>query len=239
MASRCFRGTASPHHPPCGGTASRNRGRIFVYSFTTFERFGSATPPYRLAIGSSSTISCERIFTSGSRLAASSRRFGSAHAGATLRYLPPYSPDFNPIENAISKVKAMLRKHGKSVEPEPVGRVVERTIPGPDGAIPVRVYTPHGEGPFPVIVYTHGGGWVIATNDTYDSSARALTNATIKYVVAVVSLLISMFFAWRSFYGMRIGAMAETQAPSPAPAPADVRRRQLYSKADAQAQGVD
>jgi len=31
-------------------------------------------------------------------------------AGAELRYLPPYSPDFNPIENAFSKLKALLRK---------------------------------------------------------------------------------------------------------------------------------
>lgn len=31
-------------------------------------------------------------------------------AGATLRYLPPYSPDFNPIENAFAKLKAALRK---------------------------------------------------------------------------------------------------------------------------------
>jgi transposase len=31
-------------------------------------------------------------------------------AGATLRFLPPYSPDFNPIENAFSKLKALLRK---------------------------------------------------------------------------------------------------------------------------------
>lgn len=30
--------------------------------------------------------------------------------GATLRYLPPYSPDLNPIENAFAKLKAMLRK---------------------------------------------------------------------------------------------------------------------------------
>ena len=30
-------------------------------------------------------------------------------AGATLRYLPPYSPDFNPIENAFAKLKALLR----------------------------------------------------------------------------------------------------------------------------------
>ena len=31
-------------------------------------------------------------------------------AGAELRYLPPYSPDFNPIEMAISKIKTVLRK---------------------------------------------------------------------------------------------------------------------------------
>ncbi|MEO1707225.1 MAG: transposase, partial [Pseudomonadota bacterium] len=31
-------------------------------------------------------------------------------AGAKLRFLPPYSPDFNPIENAFSKMKAILRK---------------------------------------------------------------------------------------------------------------------------------
>ena len=31
-------------------------------------------------------------------------------AGATLRHLPPYSPDFNPIEQAFSKLKAILRK---------------------------------------------------------------------------------------------------------------------------------
>lgn len=34
-------------------------------------------------------------------------------AGATLRFLPPYSPDFNPIEKAFSRLKAMLRKEGE------------------------------------------------------------------------------------------------------------------------------
>ncbi len=34
-------------------------------------------------------------------------------AGATLRFLPPYSPDFNPIEKAFSKLKAMPRKIGE------------------------------------------------------------------------------------------------------------------------------
>jgi transposase len=34
-------------------------------------------------------------------------------AGATLRFLPPYSPDFNPIKKAFSRLKAMLRKAGE------------------------------------------------------------------------------------------------------------------------------
>lgn len=34
-------------------------------------------------------------------------------AGATLRFLPPYSPDFNPIEKAFSRLKAMFRKIGE------------------------------------------------------------------------------------------------------------------------------
>jgi acetyl esterase/lipase/short-subunit dehydrogenase len=82
-------------------------------------------------------------------------------------------------------VKALLRKHGKTPAPLPVAAVVERTIPGPAGEIPVRIYQPHGEGPFPVILYTHGGGWVIATNDTYDASARALCDGAGAIVVSV------------------------------------------------------
>lgn len=82
-------------------------------------------------------------------------------------------------------VKALLKKKGKSIAPEEVGKVLERTIPGPAGPIPVRVYTPKGAGPFPVIVYFHGGGWVIADLDTYDSSARALTNGAGAVLVSV------------------------------------------------------
>ena len=82
-------------------------------------------------------------------------------------------------------VKALLKKEGKSTDPEPVGNVQNTTIPGPGGAIPVRIYTPAGEGPFPVIVYIHGGGWVIATMDTYDSTPRAMVNLTNAMVVSV------------------------------------------------------
>lgn len=82
-------------------------------------------------------------------------------------------------------VKALLKKQGKSTDPEPVAKVEDSTIPGPAGAIPIRVYTPDGSGPFPVLVYFHGGGWVIADLNTYDSTPRALVNLTHAVVISV------------------------------------------------------
>ncbi len=74
-------------------------------------------------------------------------------------------------------VTALLKKQGKSLDPEPVGSVKDAMYPAAMGNQPVRVYTPKGDGPFPVLAYWHGGGWVIADLDTYDSSCRALCNA--------------------------------------------------------------
>lgn len=82
-------------------------------------------------------------------------------------------------------VKAVLKDQGKSTEPMPVGKVENRGIPGPGGQIPIRIYWPaSGNSPFPVIHYIHGGGWVIADLDTYDSSPRALANAANAIVVS-------------------------------------------------------
>ncbi len=81
-------------------------------------------------------------------------------------------------------VQALLKKTGKSTAPQPVGSIVNRTIPGPGGQIKVRIYTPKGAGPFPVVVYYHGGGWVIADLDTYDATPRAIANAANAVVVS-------------------------------------------------------
>lgn len=86
------------------------------------------------------------------------------------------------IADAVMKV---LDQQDQSKTPQPVGTIENRKIPGPAGSIPIRVYTPQGNGPFPIIVYYHGGGWVIATIDTYDASARALSHAANAIVVSV------------------------------------------------------
>jgi len=69
--------------------------------------------------------------------------------------------------------------------PEKVGKVENRVIPGPGGDIPVRIYTPNGEGPFPSLVFYHGGGWVIGDLDTVDVPCRLLANRANCVVVSV------------------------------------------------------
>jgi acetyl esterase len=70
-------------------------------------------------------------------------------------------------------------------EPESVAHIENRTIPGPRGEIPIRIYTPTGDGPFPVLVFFHGGGWVVCNLDTHDNVCRSLANGADCIVVSV------------------------------------------------------
>ncbi|PLR98471.1 alpha/beta hydrolase [Bacillus sp. T33-2] len=70
-------------------------------------------------------------------------------------------------------------------EPAEVGKIENRMVPGPGGDIPVRIYTPVGEGPFPALVYYHGGGWVIGDLDTVEVICTLLANRARCVVVSV------------------------------------------------------
>lgn len=67
-----------------------------------------------------------------------------------------------------------------------VAKIENLTIPVRDGAqIPVRIYTPIGEGPFPIIIYYHGGGWVLNDLNTCHASCTLLAEKTHSIVVSV------------------------------------------------------
>jgi acetyl esterase len=68
-----------------------------------------------------------------------------------------------------------------------VGSIEDRTVPGYDGGpeVPVRIYRPKGEGPFPTVVFYHGGGFVIGDLESHDITCRYLANETDSVVVAV------------------------------------------------------
>jgi acetyl esterase len=77
---------------------------------------------------------------------------------------------------AAARDNMLARLRLAPVAEEPVGRVENRAIPGPGGDLPVRIYWPSGSGPFPILVYFHGGGWVVGNLDTHDAVCRSLTN---------------------------------------------------------------
>jgi acetyl esterase len=89
---------------------------------------------------------------------------------------------------AADAVAALLRQQGRDASPESLVPGVTRTdlsVPGAEGDLPAYLYTPTGAGPFPVILYTHGGGWVIADKEVYDGGARGLAAAAGAIVLSI------------------------------------------------------
>jgi len=87
-----------------------------------------------------------------------------------------------PAESLLARTMTLAKPM-----PEPVGRVSHVLIPGPAGPLLARVFRPDVDDAAqpPVIVYFHGGGWVIANLDVYEPSCRALCNAVEAIVVSV------------------------------------------------------
>ncbi|AIT80574.1 hypothetical protein JI59_12740 [Novosphingobium pentaromativorans US6-1] len=101
-----------------------------------------------------------------------------------MNAIPPMPPlDSISIETLRARVDA-----GSARAPKldvPLSSVADRTIPGPAGDIAVRVYTPNGEGPFPLLVYYHGGGYVLGNLDIADPICRALASGAGCVVMSV------------------------------------------------------
>lgn len=58
--------------------------------------------------------------------------------------------------------------------PAKVAAVAERGIAGPGGPLALRIYTPAGTGPFPLMLFFHGSGFVLCSLDTHDGMCRNL-----------------------------------------------------------------
>jgi acetyl esterase len=92
---------------------------------------------------------------------------------------------FPPVHQ-VSPEQARANNRARPRAPGPaVARVEDRRLPGPEGEIPVRIYTPGGTGPFPALVWFHGGGWVVGDLESADATARHLTVGANCVVVSV------------------------------------------------------
>lgn len=90
---------------------------------------------------------------------------------------------------AAAEVRARLKASRRPAKPVPVGNVEDRTVAGPAGEIPVRIYQPldpaTADTGLPVLVYFHGGGFVLCDLDSHDSCCRRLANGIGAIVVSV------------------------------------------------------
>ncbi|MDQ0889813.1 acetyl esterase [Paenibacillus sp. V4I9] len=84
------------------------------------------------------------------------------------------------------QLRDSAKKKGALNDIEMVGVVENISIDGPYGKIPLRIYKPEGNGPFPVFVYFHGGGWVLGSVDgKYDMICRKIVNSAHCAIVSV------------------------------------------------------
>ncbi len=97
-----------------------------------------------------------------------------AAAGTVMPWDAP-----SPAEARASLLEIMVVPE----QPLPLGRVEDRVVATSEGDVPVRIFTPEGTGPFPVVVWFHGGGWVVGSIEESDATCRALCRSTAAIVV--------------------------------------------------------
>jgi acetyl esterase len=94
--------------------------------------------------------------------------------------MPPLSS--LPVDEGRKALDAFREMNGPG---EDVAAVEDRLVPGPGGDIPVRIYRPEAGTTLPVVVFFHGGGWVLGNIETHDGTCRALANRSGAVVVSV------------------------------------------------------
>jgi acetyl esterase len=105
------------------------------------------------------------------------------NAAAAAADPPPPPLDQMPADDVRGMFKgALLEWEGPT---EPIARREERAVPVPGGEVPVRIYAPGGGAARPLLVYFHGGGWVIGDLDTHEGVAASLANRADCIVVSV------------------------------------------------------
>ena len=93
-----------------------------------------------------------------------------------------------PAYQDLSPQEARRQMRDSTVPPDPllmVDRVENRSITGPGGNIGLRLYYPAGDSPFAVLIYYHGGGWVMGDLETHHGLCHALAKKSGCLVVSV------------------------------------------------------
>jgi acetyl esterase len=94
-------------------------------------------------------------------------------------------PLFTDLEPEDARILAAM---GYRLDPNRqtiVGGISERLLPDYPHPIPLRIYTPRGNHPFPIVVYFHGGGWMLGNLETVDGICRVICQESQSVVISV------------------------------------------------------
>jgi len=94
-------------------------------------------------------------------------------------------PAFETVGAVAARELFMAGRKALSPDPMPIAETRDLDIPGPGGAIPARLYRSAKSGTLPVLVFFHGGGWVVGSIESHDAMCRHLANRAEGAVVAV------------------------------------------------------
>ncbi|MEJ8823733.1 alpha/beta hydrolase fold domain-containing protein [Variovorax humicola] len=93
-------------------------------------------------------------------------------------------PTFDSL--SVNEARGLLQQLSSARPPGPsIGETVDGTLPGSAGPLQYRLYRPGSPGPHPVIVYFHGGGWVLGSHDSDDPLCRDLCHRSDALIVSV------------------------------------------------------
>lgn len=92
-----------------------------------------------------------------------------------------------PLETLpVDQARAAMDANAATRAPGPdVGEIIDSKLPGPDGELDYRLYRPATAGPHPIVVYYHGGGWVLGHTSSDDPFCRHLCTSSNSIVVSV------------------------------------------------------
>ncbi|NQW21064.1 MAG: alpha/beta hydrolase [Chloroflexi bacterium] len=94
-------------------------------------------------------------------------------------------PSNTEVSDQQARINGNIGRAAFDLEEEHVARTSERSIQGSGGDLPIRIYEPNGDGPHPLVMLFHGGGWVAGDLDAEDTTCRGLSLRASAVVVSV------------------------------------------------------
>jgi len=146
---------------------------------------GCARDPEKRSVSELAVSSTKSLLRTDADMQKVLNKFASFDAKAVEKTTPAEARMQPTIADAVKGVLADQKRDASPQALVPGVTSSERSVPGAAGDLPATVYTPDGTGPFPVILYFHGGGWVFADRKVYDGGARGLSKHANAIVVSV------------------------------------------------------